>query len=91
MEIRGLSNGLGLFYVEVRIHYTTKDGYEGTRSFPTMYVVGGNATDAMKNAIKIVNPRGHMVDGDTFRYWTAYAVNADPNSAYQGFTDRGTE
>lgn len=82
MEIRGLSNGLGLFNVEVRIMYRTKDGYEGVKSFPTMYVVGGNENDAIYNAIDIVNPMGHMNKGETITRYVVHVYNADPQSEY---------
>lgn len=86
MEIRGLANGLGVFHIEARIHFRTKDGYEGTKTFPTFWTVGGTEEDAIKNAIQILNPHGHIVDGDTFLNYSISAVNADPDSEYRSVT-----
>ena len=90
MEIRGLSAGLGVFLVEPRIFYRTKDGYEGVESFPTMYVVGGTEEDAIGNAIQILNPY-HTLDskGYIFVNFSISAVNADPDSAYRMVTHCG--
>lgn len=74
--IRGLGQGLNVYLVEMRIHYTTPDGYEGTHSFPTMYTVGGNEDDALKNAITIHGVKNYK-DSNATGY-TATVVNADP-------------
>lgn len=80
LEIRGLSNGLGLFHVDVRV-FTNKSGWEGVKEFPTMFTVGGNEHDAFQNALTIVRP-------ETIENFVGYAirvVNADPDSDYHVF------
>lgn len=87
MEIRGLSQGLGVFYIEARIMYRTKDGYEGVETFPTFWTVGGTPEDAIKNAIKILNPY-HTLDSSAhiFQNFSISAVNADVDSEYRMVT-----
>lgn len=74
LDVRGLAQGMNLYLVEMRIHYTTKDGYNGTLSYPTMYTVGGNEMDALKNATTIHN----LANIPDVTGYSATVVNADP-------------
>lgn len=86
MEIRGLANGLGVFYIEARIMYRTKDGYSGTRTFPTFWTVGGTPEDAIRNAADIIDPTENIPHGALYMNASISAVNADPNSEYRMVT-----
>lgn len=90
MSIRGLAQGLAVFYIDARIMYRTKDGYEGVETFPTFWTVGGTPEDAIKNAIQILNPY-HTLDskGYIFQNFSISAVNADYNSEYRYVTHCG--
>lgn len=82
--VRGLSQGMNLYLVEMRIHHKTKDGYEGTHTFPTMYTVGGNEMDALKNAVTIHN----LTHIPNVTGYSASVVNANPyaNAEMQFYT-----
>lgn len=90
MEIRGLSQGLSVFYIDARIMYRTKNGYEGVETFPTFWTVGGTPEDAIKNAINILNPY-HTLDskGYIFQNYSISAVNADFDSEHRMVTHCG--
>lgn len=85
MDIRGLAQGLGVFYIEARIQHRTKDGYEGTVTFPSFWAVGGTPEDAIQNAIQILSP--YRYPG--FQNFSISAVNADFDSDYQMVTHCG--
>lgn len=83
MEIRGLSQGLSVFYIEARIMYRTEDGYDGVETFPTFWTVGGTPEDAIKNAEKILKPRTQIPKSSQFVNFSIFAVNADVDSEYR--------
>lgn len=65
MRITGVPQGMTVFYVQGSVQFTTKDGWDGSRQFPTFWTVGATEGDAESNARIILqfNEGDVMPDG----------------------------
>ena len=79
--IRGVPAGMDVYLVQVS-GWKTDGGWASAITVPTMYTVGGCASDAIENAIRVMDIRpGSTRNGDTVQGFTITAMNSDPDNS----------